>query len=108
VIFVEAPTTEAQIETIARRVPAPKLINMFEGGKTPLVPLDRLQALGYRVVIIPSDLQRAAIRAMQETLTAIKRDGNSRALAGRMATFGERETIVGTPEYLGLDERYRA
>jgi 2-methylisocitrate lyase-like PEP mutase family enzyme len=107
VIFVEAPTTEAQVEAVARRVAAPKLINMFEGGKTPLVPLARLQALGYRIVIIPSDLQRAAIRAMQETLAAIKRDGNSRALASRMATFGERETIVGTPDYLRLDDRYR-
>lgn len=108
VIFVEAPTTEVEIETIARQVPAPKLINMFEGGKTPLVPLDRLRALGYRIVIIPSDLQRAAIRAMQDTLAAIRRDGNSRALADRMATFGERERIVGTAEYLGLDARYRA
>ena len=108
VIFVEAPTTETQIEAVARRVPGPKLINMFEGGKTPLVPLERLDALGFRIVIIPSDLQRAAIRAMQETLAAIKRDGNSRAVAGRLATFSERERIVGTPEYLRLDERYRS
>ncbi|HEU4369147.1 MAG TPA: oxaloacetate decarboxylase [Methylomirabilota bacterium] len=107
VIFVEAPATEAQIETIARRVAGPKLINMFEGGKTPLVPLGRLEALGYRIVIIPSDLQRAAIRAMQDALAAIKRDGSSRALADRMATFTEREAIVGTPDYLKLDERYR-
>jgi 2-methylisocitrate lyase-like PEP mutase family enzyme len=107
VIFVEAPTTEAQIEAIARRVPGPKLINMFEGGKTPLVALDRLQALGFRIVIIPSDVQRAAIRAMQDALAAIKRDGNSRAVAERMATFTERETIVGTADYLTLDERYR-
>jgi 2-methylisocitrate lyase-like PEP mutase family enzyme len=107
VIFVEAPTTEAQVEAVARRVAAPKLINMFEGGKTPLVPLERLQTLGYRIVIIPSDLQRAAIRAMQETLAAIKRDGNSRTLAARMATFTERESIVGTPDYLKLDDRYR-
>ena len=103
VIFVEAPTSEAQMETIARRVTAPKLLNMFEGGKTPLVPLDRLQALGYRIVIIPSDLQRAAIRAMQDVLVAIRRDGNSRTLAERMATFTEREAIVGTAEYLSRD-----
>jgi 2-methylisocitrate lyase-like PEP mutase family enzyme len=103
VIFVEAPTSEAQLETIARRVTAPKLLNMFEGGKTPLVPLDRLRALGYRIVIIPSDLQRAAIRAMQDVLTAIRRDGNSRSLANRMATFTEREAIVGTAEYLTRD-----
>jgi 2-methylisocitrate lyase-like PEP mutase family enzyme len=103
VIFVEAPTSEAQLETIARRVTAPKLLNMFEGGKTQLVPLDRLRALGYRIVIIPSDLQRAAIRAMQDVLTAIRRDGNSRSLANRMATFTEREAIVGTAEYLTRD-----
>jgi 2-methylisocitrate lyase-like PEP mutase family enzyme len=108
VIFVEAPVSEAQIETIAARLPYPKLLNMFEGGKTPLVPLARLQALGYRIVIIPSDLQRAAIRAMQDALAAIKRDGNSRAMTERMATFAERETVVGTPDYLELDERYRA
>jgi 2-methylisocitrate lyase-like PEP mutase family enzyme len=103
VLFVEAPTSEAQIEAIARRLPAPKLLNMFEGGKTPFVPLDRLRALGYRIVIIPSDLQRAAIHAMQEALVAIKRDGHSRAVAARMASFTEREAIVGTAEYLKLD-----
>jgi len=105
VLFVEAPISEAQIETIARSLPGPKLLNMFEGGKTPLVPLARLRALGYRIVIIPSDLQRAAIRAMQEVLAAIQRDGNSRALAGRMASFAEREAVVGTTDYLTLDRQ---
>jgi 2-methylisocitrate lyase-like PEP mutase family enzyme len=103
VLFVEAPTSEAQIEAIARRLAAPKLLNLFEGGKTPFVPLARLRALGYRIVIIPSDLQRAAIRAMQDTLAAIRRDGHSRAVADRMASFSEREAIVGTAEYLTLD-----
>ena len=79
---------------------------MFEGGKTPLVPLARLQAFGYRVVIVPSDLQRAAIRAMQEVLAVMRRDGNSRTLAGRMAMFDEREAVVRTREYLELDRRY--
>ena len=103
VVFVEAPTTEAQIETIARRLPMPKLLNMFEGGKTPFVPPARLRALGYRIVIIPSDLQRAAIHAMQDVLAAIRRDGSSRGLADRMVSFAEREAIVGTAEYLELD-----
>jgi 2-methylisocitrate lyase-like PEP mutase family enzyme len=106
VIFVEAPTTEAEVETIARRVAAPKLINMFQGGKTPLVGLDRLHRLGYRIVIIPSDLQRAAIRAMEETLAAIARDGNSAAVADRLASFADRETAVDTTAWLALDRRY--
>jgi 2-methylisocitrate lyase-like PEP mutase family enzyme len=57
-IFVEAPTSEAQIADIAKRVPGLKLINMFAGGKTPLLPVQRLEALGFNCVIIPSDIHR--------------------------------------------------
>ncbi|MDA0256706.1 MAG: oxaloacetate decarboxylase [Chloroflexi bacterium] len=106
VLFVEAPESEEQIEAIARRLPGPKLINVFRGGKTPLLPSARLAALGYRVAILPSDLQRAAIRAMQETLVAIRRDGNAAAVDGRLATFAERDAIVGLEEYQALDARY--
>jgi 2-methylisocitrate lyase-like PEP mutase family enzyme len=106
VIFIEAPVSLEQIETIARRVPQPKLINMFQGGKTPLVPVARLKGLGYQIVIIPSDLQRAAIRAMDDVLAAIARDGSSAALADRMASFTEREAVVDTAGYLARDATY--
>ena len=106
VLFVEAPRTEAEIEAIPARVKRPHLINMFQGGKTPLVAVDRLRDWGYRIVIIPSDLQRAAIRAMDDVLAAIRRDGSSAALADRMASFAEREVAVDTSSYLALDRRY--
>jgi 2-methylisocitrate lyase-like PEP mutase family enzyme len=106
VIFVEAPTTEAEVADIARRLPGWKLINMFQGGKTPLMPVGRLEALGYHIVIIPSDLQRAAIRAMQRVLSAIAEDGSSEAMASELASFREREAIVDTAGYLERDRRY--
>ena len=106
VIFVEAPVSIEQIETIAHRVPQPKLINMFQGGKTPLVPVARLKALGYQIVIIPSDMQRAAIRAMDEVLAALARDGSCAALADRMATFKEREDVVDTAGWLARAAKY--
>jgi len=106
VIFVEAPVSIDQIETIAHRVPQPKLINMFQGGKTPLVPVARLKALGYQIVIIPSDMQRAAIRAMDDVLAALARDGSCAALADRMATFKEREDVVDTAGWLARAVKY--
>lgn len=102
VIFVEAPETVEQIESIARQIKQPKLMNMFQGGKTPMVPTRRLQELGYRIIIVPSDLQRAAIKAMQNTLTAIARDGNSLQVAGELTSFQEREQIVETEKYLAI------
>ncbi|KEQ12207.1 isocitrate lyase/PEP mutase family protein [Endozoicomonas numazuensis] len=99
-LFVEAPQSIEQIEEIAKQAPGPKLINMFYSGKTPLVPTDDLKAMGYQLIIIPSDLQRAAVTAMREVLDVIKRDGNSGAIADGMMTFQERELLVKTKEFL--------
>ena len=107
VIFFEAPQTADQIREIGQRIEKPLLINMFAGGKTPMVPLADLAAWGYRIVIVPSDLQRAAIFAMQETLATIARDGDSRALADRMVTFKDREAIIGTDHWNALNERFK-
>jgi 2-methylisocitrate lyase-like PEP mutase family enzyme len=104
-IFVEAPQTIEQIEEIAREISAPKLINMFHGGKTPMVPLARLTELRYQIVIIPSDLQRAAIHAMQQVLKTVKCNGDSSALADEMVSFQERELIVRTKEFLNVETK---
>lgn len=106
-IFVEAPETVEQIEHIAK-LPGFKLINMFHGGKTPMMPTQRLQDLGFNVVIIPSDLQRAAIKAMQTTLQAISLDGNSEAVSETLVSFKERELIVETKQYLAIGKDRKA
>ncbi len=106
VVFVEAPQSRAELAEIVRRISTPLLVNMFEGGKTPLVPLADLEAMGYRIVIIPSDLQRAAIRAMQEVAVTIRRDGDSRAVAHRLASFQEREVLVGLDRVRALEVRF--
>ena len=106
VAFLDAPTSEAQITEIVRRLPGWKLINMFQGGKTPLLPVARLQELGFQIVIIPSDLQRAAIKAMQRTLQAIARDGSSARIIADLAPFEEREALVATAEFIERGRRY--
>jgi 2-methylisocitrate lyase-like PEP mutase family enzyme len=106
VIFVEAPTTEEEIAAVARRFPGWKLINMFQGGKTPLLPVARLEALGYNIVIIPSDLQRAAIKAMQRALQCVARDGSTAAMTAEMASFKEREAVIDTAGYIARDQQY--
>lgn len=107
IIFVEAPETLEQIEQIAKRIPQPKLINMFYGGKTPLVPTATLHKLGYNIVIIPSDLQRAAIYAMNKALACIAKNGDSAAMAEELVSFKDREVIIGTDAYLQLDKGFK-
>jgi 2-methylisocitrate lyase-like PEP mutase family enzyme len=105
-VFVEAPRSRQEIEEIARSVPGSLLINMFEGGQTPLIPAAELAALGYRLVIVPSDLQRAAIHGMQLAAATLRRDGSSAAIGDRLASFEERDEIVGLAGWSELEKRY--
>lgn len=105
-IFVEAPRTVDEIARIASEIRTPLLINMFQGGKTPIVPPDKLEGLGYRLMIVPSDLQRAAIRAMQRAAQVLKEHGNTTTIAADLASFQEREVVVGTAAVLDLQKTY--
>lgn len=105
-IFVEAPQSVEEIQQIALEVKAPLMINMFWGGKTPLVPAEQLAALGYRIMIIPSDLQRAAIRAMQRAAAEIRTHGHTAAMAEDMVSFAEREELIGLAEAQALQHRF--
>ena len=106
VAFVEAPRTMEMIERVANELSCPKLLNMFWGGKTPVVSREDLERLGFGLVIVPGDLQRTAIHAMREAAAAIMKDGNTESLKDRMATFDDREVAVNTAHYMELDKKY--
>jgi len=99
-IFVEAPESVEQIEQISIHVKGPKLINMFHSGKTPLVSSDRLKSLGYQLIIIPSDLQRASMKAISEVLDVILKQGNSGTIESKLVSFREREEVIRTNQFL--------
>ena len=105
-LFIEAPETETQIAEIPTRVDCPLMINMFRGGRTPFTPPARLADLGYRLVIVASDLQRAAIRAMSEVLAAIARNGDSGAVANLLGPFNERDEAVEHDDWLAWADRF--
>jgi 2-methylisocitrate lyase-like PEP mutase family enzyme len=107
-LFVEAPESEEELRVIARRVRGLLLVNMFQGGRTPLVAPDVLAAMGYRVMIVPSDLQRAAIRAMQDAAAAIKTAGTAAGLGARLSGFDERDALVDLPGWRRREATYTA
>ncbi|HYZ41946.1 MAG TPA: oxaloacetate decarboxylase [Stellaceae bacterium] len=104
--FVEAPENVEELRIVARQVRGPALVNVFEGGKTPMVPAQELEVMGFRLGIYPSQTHRAAIRAAQKVLTALKMDGDTRRVEADLATFQEREDAVGTARWRALEEKY--
>jgi 2,3-dimethylmalate lyase len=108
-LFLEALVSEAEIEAAARAFPdVPLLFNWAEGGKTPPVGLDRLTALGYRIVIFPIATLLAATAAMRRVLGEIAAAGTPAALLGELPSFGEFTDFIGLRDVLEIEQRYVA
>ncbi|MBV9827196.1 MAG: oxaloacetate decarboxylase [Alphaproteobacteria bacterium] len=104
--FVEAPQTVEELRIVGRSVKGPALVNVFEGGKTPVLAAADLDMMGFRLGIYPSQTHRAAIRAAQRILLAMKEDGDTSRIEPDLATFQEREDAVGTAHWRALEDRY--
>ena len=106
-VFVEAPQSESELEQIPRALPnIPLLVNVFKGGKTPMLPVERLEKMGYRIAIYPSETQRAGIYAMRQALSLLKREGTTEAMDEALTTFKQRDTIVGLDDWQELERKF--
>ena len=108
-IFVEAPQSEEELAEIPRRIPdVPLLVNVFKGGKTPMLPMQRLEQMGYRIAIYPSETQRAAIHAMRTTLATLKREGTTESIDTMLTTFKERDRVVALDDWQKIERQFMA
>jgi 2-methylisocitrate lyase-like PEP mutase family enzyme len=104
-IFVEAPRDRDELKRVADAIDRPLVANMVKGGKTPLLSAAELEALGYKLAIFASDVQRAAIYGMREVLKVMKREGTPEPFT-QTIDFPERDVIIGMEQVQALEERY--
>ena len=95
VLFVESPESEDEMARIAARAAKPLLANMVEGGRTPILPRARLEALGYAVAIFPVTGLLAAAAALEAAYGALRREGSSAGLAAPLRDFGAFNEAMG-------------
>ena len=101
ITFLEAPLSEEEMRRYCNEVPGPKMVNLIEFGKTPLLPLARLEAIGYKIAVYPLTLLSVSIKAMRAALARIRQEETVDVL-----DFAELQTVVGFPEYYAGEERY--
>jgi 2-methylisocitrate lyase-like PEP mutase family enzyme len=75
VAFVEAPETMEEVKAVPQLVRGPCLMNVVRGGKSPMVQMDDLQAMGYRIAIVPGMLMLQLLGACEAILAEFKRLG---------------------------------
>ena len=106
-LFVEAPQSTDEIETIAATFPdVPLLFNYAEGGKTPPVTHRFLAELGFRLVIFPISTLLVATAAMRSVLREIKANGSPIDSLASMIGFEEFLDFIGISEIRELEQRF--
>ena len=104
-IFPEAMESAEEFARFAAAVPGPLVANMTEFGRGPLIPAEDLAAMGYVAVLYPLTAFRAAMRAAEETLVALRDHGTQAGVVDRMQTRARLYDLLG---YDGLEARDRA
>jgi 2-methylisocitrate lyase-like PEP mutase family enzyme len=98
-VFVDAPPTVDAYREIAERCSAPCLANMSETGRSPAIPTEELEAMGYKIVIFPSTQTWLFAKAYEELCRTVVRDRTTGALAGRFASFDDVNALLGLAEW---------
>jgi 2-methylisocitrate lyase-like PEP mutase family enzyme len=107
-LFIEAPRERAELARIGALMgkATPLMANMVEGGKTPMLSAQELQALGFAMVIFPGAIVRTLAKTAEDFYAALKAHGSSESFRTRMFDFNALNSLIGTPEMLERGKRY--
>ncbi len=107
-LFIEALRSVEEMKTVTERFKdrVPLLVNMVEGGATPIQNASFLNDLGFSIVIFPGGIVRALAHTAESYYQSLMATGSNRAFADRMFDFGGLNDRLGTDQMLALGKHY--
>jgi 2-methylisocitrate lyase-like PEP mutase family enzyme len=105
VCFIEAPEGRQELERIPREVRYPLLVNMLAGGVTPILSVDELEKLGYKIVVCPIETLLVTGAAVRRLIQALLTRGRADLPEDEMMTFAQVKQVLGLDDVLGLREK---
>lgn len=106
VLFIEALRTPEEAERVVKAFDVPMLYNFAEKGKSPLIPVDELEKLGFKIVIFPASAMATVCKVVTEVMREIKEKGTTERLLGNMVSLVELFETVGLSDMLEAENRY--
>ncbi len=104
--FIEAPESVAQLTEIGRRAPGPRVANMIEGGRTPVLARDELAGLGFHLILYPLAGLFAAARSLERVYEMLRAAGTTGGDPDELLTFAEFNDRMGVEEKYELARRF--
>lgn len=106
ILFLESPETPEELERIGAHFSKPLLINIVEGGRTPVLSHAELERIGYSLAIYPATGFLAVGHLLEQTYAELLA-GGSAAVSAPLYDFPRFSDLMGFDEVREIDERYK-
>ena len=103
ILFIEAVKSKDDMKSIIKEVPGHHMINLIEDGDTPLLEINELEEIGYKIAVMPLTLMSASVKTMQACLKNMK----NKVYNTNVSKFSELRDIVGFNEYYEIEDKYK-
>jgi 2-methylisocitrate lyase-like PEP mutase family enzyme len=106
IVFVESPESVEEMEKIGTSIDAMLLVNVVEGGSTPVLPAADYQSIGYNIAIYPGAGFLAVGAALKSVYTQIKETGSSIGAEAPLADFMEFSRSMGFEDVWDFEKQW--
>lgn len=106
ILFVEAPRNLEQMQKINRLTSVPNIVNLVEGGLTPILTNAEMAAMGYQIALYANAPLKAAIKGVVDFLSHLKEHGSSKDCEDLMISMLERNRLTQAELYYEIEQKY--
>ncbi|KAF3791769.1 2-3-dimethylmalate lyase [Nymphaea thermarum] len=104
--FVDAPRSDDELREIAGQTNGYRVVNMIEGGVTPLHTADELKEMGFHLILHSTTTLYTTTRALMDLLQKMKETGSSRGHLDKLASFAEFNQLINLESYFEREAHY--
>ena len=106
ILFIESPESIDEMKRIGSHFDLPVLANMVDTGKTPVLPKEQLESLGYKVAIFPVTALLASVKAMHAVYSTFAEKGSSNEISSQLYDFTELSKLMGFEDVWEFEKKY--
>jgi len=106
ILFVESPETPEEMAKIAQTFDKPVLINVVEGGRTPIFSKTELEQMGFKMAIYPGSAFLAMGQALETVYSALKEEGSTLSVKDQLYNFEAFSKLMGFEAVWDFDRKH--
>ena len=106
ILFIEAPLHIEQLRQIPKELDGPCMVNLIDGGATPLLSAAEYQDMGYAACAMPVTATHAVMKALQTFYGDLLKNGDLREAMHHGVGFKAYTDLVGLPEQRAAEQAY--